>query len=87
MENGGDPKSTLELYPEFAAQIHPILDDFVQMINQYIPDPSPEAILRGRVKLLELARKKRIELFFCSTTGAVDYLSDEVFWLWDQPND
>lgn len=79
LENGGDPESTLELYPEFAVQIQPILDDFVQMINQNIPDPSPEAILRGRVKLLELARKKRFELFFCSTIGVVDYLFDEVF--------
>jgi hypothetical protein len=58
LENGGDPELTLEIYPEVAAQIHPILDDFVRMTHQYIPDPSPEAMLRGRAKLLELAQKK-----------------------------
>jgi hypothetical protein len=57
LEDGGDPELTLDLYPEFAAQIHPILDDFVQMRKEYIPGPSPEAIRRGRVRLLALARK------------------------------
>jgi uncharacterized membrane protein YgcG len=61
LENGADLESVLARYPHFAAELRPILAASVMARTRGadLPDPSLEAVRRGRARLLQHAAQMR----------------------------
>ncbi|MBL8100397.1 MAG: hypothetical protein JNK81_14530 [Anaerolineales bacterium] len=73
IENGADVESVLKQYPDFADELRPILKTAVKAQQSQVAAPSPEAIRRGRAKVMQRAvelqqsprtiRKNTIQVF------------------------
>ena len=59
IEQGADMDSALARYPEFKEELRPILEASVHARALGVPRPSPQAMRRGRVKLLQRAAEMR----------------------------
>ena len=59
LENGADLESVLARYPDLANELRPILSASVMARTMAVPAPSPDAIRRGRAKLLQHASEMR----------------------------
>ncbi len=58
LENGADMDALLARYPSFAGELRPILKASVEA-RSMAQEPSPEAVRRGRAKLLQRASEMR----------------------------
>ncbi|MFN3491033.1 MAG: DUF5667 domain-containing protein [Anaerolineales bacterium] len=59
IENGADVNAVLSNYPEHAAALRPLLKTAVKAQQSQTASPSPEAIRRGRAKVLQRAAELR----------------------------
>jgi uncharacterized membrane protein YgcG len=59
LENGADPESVLARYPDLAGELRPILKASIMAKTMAAPAPSPDAVRRGRAKLLQHASEMR----------------------------
>ena len=61
LENGADMESVLARYPDLASELRPILKASMdaRVKSAAIADPSPEAVRRGRAKVLQYASEMR----------------------------
>jgi hypothetical protein len=59
LENGADPETVLARYPDLASELRPILKASVMARTMAVPAPSPDAVRRGRAKLLQHASEMR----------------------------
>ena len=59
LENGADLETVLARYPDLANELRPILNASVMARTMAVPAPSPDAIRRGRAKLLQHASEMR----------------------------
>ena len=59
IENGADMDTVLARYPKLAAELRPILETSVKARNMSIAGPSPEAIRRGRARVMQRAAEMR----------------------------
>ncbi|HNA88069.1 MAG TPA: DUF5667 domain-containing protein [Anaerolineales bacterium] len=59
IENGADLETVLARYPDQAGELRPILKTAVQARNASVPEPSPEAIRRGRSRVMQRAAEMR----------------------------
>lgn len=61
LENGADIESVLARYPDLASELRPILNASInaRMRSFSVSDPSPEAIRRGRARVLQRASEMR----------------------------
>ena len=61
LESGADLEAVLTRFPEHADELRPILTAAVQARNASVPEPSSEAIRRGRARVLQHAAELREE--------------------------
>jgi uncharacterized membrane protein YgcG len=59
LENGAEVESVLASYPHLASELRPILMASIMARSAVVPEPSPEAIRRGRAKVLQHAAQLR----------------------------
>jgi len=59
LENGADLEAVLARHPDLARELRPILKASIQARMMAVPAPSPEAVRRGRAKLLQHASEMR----------------------------
>jgi uncharacterized membrane protein YgcG len=59
LENGADLETVLARYPDLAGELRPILTASIMVQSMAVPAPSPEAVRRGRAKLLQHAAQMR----------------------------
>ncbi len=59
LENGADLETVLARYPDLAMELRPILKASIMARKRRLADPSPEAVRRGRAKLLQHASEMR----------------------------
>ena len=59
LENGADLESVLARYPDLANELRPILKASIMAKTMAVPAPSPDAVRRGRAKLLQRASEMR----------------------------
>jgi uncharacterized membrane protein YgcG len=59
LKNGADLESVLARYPDLASELRPILKASIMARSVAVPAPSPEAVRRGRAKLLQHAAQMR----------------------------
>jgi hypothetical protein len=59
LEDGADLEAVLSRYPDLAAELRPILNASMMARTMAAPAPSPEAVRRGRAKLLQRASEMR----------------------------
>ena len=59
LENGASLESILARYPDLANDLRPILKASVMARTMAVPAPSPDAVRRGRAKLLQHASEMR----------------------------
>ncbi len=59
LENGVSLETVLARYPDLANELRPILNASVMARTMAVPAPSPDAIRRGRAKLLQHASEMR----------------------------
>jgi hypothetical protein len=59
LENGADLEAVLARYPDHANELRPILNAAVVARTMAVPAPSPDAVRRGRAKLLQHASEMR----------------------------
>ncbi|MBI5955121.1 MAG: hypothetical protein HY865_25980 [Chloroflexi bacterium] len=59
IENGAEMETVLARYPDFGAELRPILMASIMARSLSAPAPSPEAVRRGRAKVLQHAAQMR----------------------------
>jgi hypothetical protein len=59
VEEGADPEAVLERHPELAQELRPLLDAAWQVRGLIVPEASPDALRRGRQRLLQRADRMR----------------------------
>ena len=59
MENGVDMETVLARYPKLANELRPILETAAKARNMSVAEPSPEAIRRGRARVMQRAAEMR----------------------------
>jgi hypothetical protein len=59
LEHGADLNAVLARYPDLANELRPILKASVMAKSMVVPAPSPDAVRRGRAKLLQRASEMR----------------------------
>jgi hypothetical protein len=59
LENGVDLEAVLARYPDLVSELRPILKASVIAKSMAVPAPSPDAVRRGRAKLLQHASEMR----------------------------
>ncbi|MBI5953301.1 MAG: hypothetical protein HY865_16725 [Chloroflexi bacterium] len=59
IENGAEMETVLARHPDFAAELRPILMASIMARSLSVPAPSPEAVRRGRAKVLQHAALMR----------------------------
>jgi uncharacterized membrane protein YgcG len=59
LENGAEVESVLASYPDLASELRPILKASIMARSAAAPEPSPEAVRRGRAKVLQHAAQLR----------------------------
>jgi hypothetical protein len=59
LENGADLETVLARYPDLVSELRPILKASVMAKTMAVPAPSPDAVRRGRAKLLQHASEMR----------------------------
>lgn len=59
IENGADMETVLARFPKLANELRPILETSVKARNMSAAEPSPEAIRRGRARLMQRAAEMR----------------------------
>lgn len=59
LENGADLESVLARYPDLAGELHPILKASVMARARSVVAPSPDAVRRGRAKVMQRASEMR----------------------------
>lgn len=59
MENGADMETVLARYPKLANELRPILETAAKARNMSVAEPSPEAIRRGRARVMQRAAEMR----------------------------
>ena len=59
LENGADMETVLARFPDLAVELRPILAASVQARNMAAPEPSQDAIRRGRARVMQRAAEMR----------------------------
>jgi hypothetical protein len=59
IENGADMETVLARYPNLASELRPILETSMKARNMSVAEPSPEAIRRGRARVMQHAAEMR----------------------------
>ena len=59
IENGADMETVLARFPKLAAELRPILETSVKARSMSAAEPSPEAIRRGRARVMQRAAEMR----------------------------
>ena len=59
MENGADMESVLARYPSLAGELRPILETSMKARSMSNVEPSPDAIRRGRARVMQHAAELR----------------------------
>jgi uncharacterized membrane protein YgcG len=59
LENGADLETVLARYPDLVSELRPILKASIMARAQSVAGPSPDAVRRGRAKLLQHAAQMR----------------------------
>ncbi len=59
IENGADMETVLARYPKLAAELRPILETSMKARSMSAAEPSPEAVRRGRARVMQRAAEMR----------------------------
>ena len=59
IENGADMETVIARYPNLASELRPILETSIKARNMSNVEPSPEAIRRGRARVMQRAAEMR----------------------------